>query len=400
MSSCLCCPPCYTFWRGAFVAKSFFNKVFVQTSTRGIRVQSALYSKIRKGERISREEGLFLLRNSELLDLADLANVIRFKKNPDPRVTFVVDTNPNYTNICNVDCIFCAFYRHPGEKGEYTYTVDEMIRNFKNAASKGVTTVLLQGGVNPALPFDYYLEMVKRTVAEVPAIYPHFYSTSEILGMVNVSGLSLKEVLTKLWDAGLRSIPGGGAEILSDGVKRKISSKKGTSEDWLRVMREAHALGYKSTATMMYGHLENDEDIITHLESVRKLQDEFNGFTAFVPWSFKPGNTPLEKIIPHYATPTRYLQMIAFSRIYLDNFPHIQASWFSEGKKTGQIALHFGADDFGGTLLEENVHAAANFVNKTNTEECIQLIHESGFDAAQRGTLYDIKRVLPRSKAA
>ncbi len=363
-------------------------------------MQAALYSKIRNGERITKEEGLFLLRNAELLDLADLANEIRFKKNPAPQVTFVVDTNPNYTNICDIDCIFCAFYRHPGDKGEYTYSVEQMIRNFKQSAAKGVTTVLLQGGVNPALPFEYYLEMIRRTIAEVPEIYPHFYSTSEILGMVQVSGLSLQQVLKNLWDAGLRSIPGGGAEILSDRVKKKISNKKGTSEDWLTVMREAHKIGYKSTATMMYGHLETDEDILTHLDSVRALQDEHQGFTAFVPWSFKPGNTPLEKIIPHYATPTRYLQMIAFSRIYLDNFPHIQASWFSERKKTGQIALHFGADDFGGTLLEENVHAAANFVNKTNTDECIQMIHESGFDAAQRGTLYDIKKVYHRSKAA
>ncbi len=363
-------------------------------------MQADLYSKIRNGERITKEEGLFLLRNAELLDLADLANEIRYKKNSGSQVTFVVDTNPNYTNICDVDCIFCAFYRHRGDEGEYTYSVDQMIRNFKQSAAKGVTTVLLQGGVNPALPFEYYLEMIRRTIAEVPEIYPHFYSTSEILGMVHVSGLSLQQVLKNLWDAGLRSIPGGGAEILSDRVKKKISSKKGTSEDWLTVMREAHKIGYKSTATMMYGHLENDEDILTHLDSVRALQDEHQGFTAFVPWSFKPGNTSLEKIIPHYATPTRYLQMIAFSRIYLDNFPHIQASWFSEGKKTGQIALHFGADDFGGTLLEENVHAAANFVNKTNTEECIQMIHESGFDAAQRGTLYDIKRVYQRSKAA
>jgi cyclic dehypoxanthinyl futalosine synthase len=363
-------------------------------------MQAAIHSKIRNGERITKEEGLFLLRNAELLDLADLANELRYKKNPASQVTFVVDTNPNYTNICDVDCIFCAFYRHPGDKGEYTYSVDQMIRNFKQSAAKGVTTVLLQGGVNPALPFEYYLEMIRRTIAEVPEIYPHFYSTSEILGMVHVSELSLQQVLKNLWDAGLRSIPGGGAEILSDRVKKKISNKKGTSEDWLTVMREAHKIGYKSTATMMYGHLETDEDILTHLDSVRALQDEHQGFTAFVPWSFKPGNTPLEKIIPHYATPTRYLQMIAFSRIYLDNFPHIQASWFSEGKKTGQIALHFGADDFGGTLLEENVHAAANFVNKTNTDECIQMIHESGFDAAQRGTLYDIKKVYHRSKAA
>jgi cyclic dehypoxanthinyl futalosine synthase len=355
---------------------------------------------VREGKRIGKEEGLFLLRHAELLDLGDLANEIRFRKHPRPYVTFVIDTNPNYTNVCNIDCIFCAFYRHPGEEGEYTYTVDHMIQKFRESAAKGVTTVLLQGGVNPALPFEYYEELVRRTVREVPEVYPHFFSTSEIIGMAQVSGLSLETVLQRLWDAGLRSIPGGGAEILSDRVKKKISSKKGTSADWLNVMRVAHRKGYRSTATMMYGHLETDEDIVEHLEQVRVLQDETGGFTAFIPWSFKPGNTPLEKIIPHYATPTRYLQMIAFSRIYLDNIDHIQASWFSEGKKTGQIALHFGADDFGGTLLEENVHAAANFVNKTNTEECKQLIKEAGFVPAQRTTLYEILSVEEQDAAA
>jgi cyclic dehypoxanthinyl futalosine synthase len=359
-----------------------------------------IHSKIRGSERITPDEGFFVLQNSELLDLGAMANEIRFKKNPNPWVTWVSDTNPNYTNVCNIDCIFCAFYRHPGEKGEYTHSVDHMIQNFKESASKGVTTVLLQGGVNPALPFEYYLELVERTIKEVPEIYPHFFSTSEIIGMANVSGLSVAEVLRKLWDAGLRSIPGGGAEILSDRVKKKISSRKGTSADWLNVMREAHRIGYKSTATMMYGHLESDEDVVQHLESVRKLQDELGGFTAFVPWSFKPGNTPLEKIIPHYATSTHYLRMIAFARIYLDNVQHVQASWFSEGKKIGQIALHFGADDFGGTLLEENVHAAANFVNKTNIQECKELIWDAGFNPAQRNTLYKILEVDERVAAA
>jgi len=359
-----------------------------------------LYDKVRSGERLTKKEGVFLLRNAELLDLGDAANGVRFRKNPKPWVTFVVDTNPNYTNVCNIDCIFCAFYRHPGQEGEYTYSVEHMIQKFKESAAMGVTTVLLQGGVNPALPFEYYEEMVRRTVSEVPQVHPHFFSTSEIIGMADVGRITVREALERLWKAGLRSIPGGGAEILSDRVKKKISSKKGTSADWLSVMRIAHEIGYKSTVTMMYGHLENDEDIVEHLDQARQLQDETHGFTAFVPWSFKPGNTPLEKVIPHYATPTRYLQMIALSRVYLDNFPHIQASWFSEGKKTGQIALHFGADDFGGTLLEENVHAAANFVNKTNTEECKQLIRESGFIPAQRTTLYEILRVEEREAAA
>jgi len=346
--------------------------------------------KIQVADRLTPEEGLWLLKNGTMLDLAELAETVRYRHNPERKVTFVIDSNPNYTNICNIDCIFCAFYRHEGDSDTYTYTVDQMIERFKAAAKRGVRTVLLQGGVNPAIPFDYYLDMVRRTREEVPSIHPHFFSTSEILGMANVSGLSVPEVLLKLKEAGLNSIPGGGAEILSDKVKRKISSKKGTSADWLNVMREAHKLGYKSTATMMYGHLEKDEDIIEHLAVIRDLQDEYHGFTAFVPWSFKPGNTPLEKIIPTYATGTRYLQMIAIARIFLDNFPHVQASWFSEGKKIGQIALSFGADDFGGVLEEENVHASANFVHATSVKEMVDLIRSAGYTPAERTTLYDI----------
>ncbi|MDI6803298.1 MAG: cyclic dehypoxanthinyl futalosine synthase [Bacteroidota bacterium] len=349
--------------------------------------------KIQNNERITSEEGLELLQKAPLLDLGELASAVRFRKNPKPQVTFVVDTNPNYTNICTVDCIFCAFYRHPGEEGEYTLSIDHLIQQFKESAEKGVTTVLLQGGVNPKLPFDYYLELVRRTKREVPQIYPHFFSVSEIVGMSEVSDLPTSEVLKQLWDAGMRSLPGGGAEILSDRVKKKISNKKETADQWIDVMRQAHKIGYKSTATMMYGHIETDEEIIEHLERVRSLQDEISGFTAFIPWSFKPGNTPLEKIIPHYASPTRYLQVLALSRIYLDNFPHIQSSWFSEGKKIGQISLHFGADDFGGTLLEENVHAAANFVNKSNTEEVVDIIRQAGFIPAQRTTLYEIVKI-------
>ncbi len=359
-----------------------------------------LCAKACAGERISPEEGLELLAHAELLDLGAAASEIRFRKNPEPRVTFHVDTNPNYTNVCNVDCIFCAFYRHPGDEGAYTHTVDAMIAKFRESAARGVRTILLQGGVNPALPFSYYLELVERTVREVPGVTPHFFSTSEILGMARVAGLTVPEVLRRLWEAGLRTIPGGGAEILSDRVKKKISHLKGSSADWIGVMREAHRIGYKTTATMMYGHLETASDIIEHLEIVRRLQDETGGFTAFIPWSFKPGNTPLEKIIPEYATPVRYLQMIALSRIYLDNVPHIQASWFSEGKKTGQIALHFGADDFGGTLQEENVHAAARYVNRTSTEECIQMIHDAGFEAAERNTVYDILGTFGSAPAA
>ena len=357
---------------------------------------TAIQAKVIKGERISRAEGLKLFREADLLDLAEMANLVRFRRNPSPCVTFVVDSNPNYTNICENDCAFCAFYRHGDAKDAYTATVSGMIRNFQAAAGQGVTTILLQGGVNAQLPFDYFLEMVARTVAEVPSVHPHFYSAPEIIGMSRLSGLSVHDVLQQLWDVGLRTLPGGGAEVLSDRVKKKISPRKGNTADWLAVMRAAHRIGYKSTATMMYGHLEREEDILAHLESIRHLQDEYGGFTAFVPWSFKPDNSPLGKAIPHRATPTSYLRIIALARIYLDNFPHVQSSWFSEGKKIGQIALYFGADDFGGTLLEENVHAAANYLSQTSTGECINMIHAAGFDAAERNTFYEIRKKFPR----
>lgn len=352
-----------------------------------------IYKKVIDLERITIDEALYLLQKTPILEIGELGSIVRNYKNPQPYVTFVIDTNPNYTNICNIDCIFCAFYRHPGEKGAYTLSVDELLQKFKEAAKNGVTTILLQGGVNPDLPLDYYLELVSRTRSEVPQIHPHFFSVSEIVGMAEVAKLTIEQVLQKLWEAGLRTIPGGGAEILSNRIKQKISHKKETADLWLEVMRRAHYIGFRTTATMMYGHLEKDEDIITHLNSLRSLQDETKGFTAFIPWSFKPGNTPLEKVIPHYVSSTRYLQIISLSRIFLDNFDHIQASWFSEGKKIGQVALHFGADDFGGTLLEENVHAAANFKNTTNTNEVINLIRQAGFIPAQRSTLYEILKI-------
>ncbi len=350
--------------------------------------------KVLAGERVDRDDGLFLLSEASLLDLGQLAMEVRRKRHPEPIVTFVIDTNPNYTNVCNVDCTFCAFYRSPGHDEAYTHSVEEMLERIGRSAEKGVTTVLMQGGVNPALPFDYYLELIRAVRKRYPQVTPHFWSAAEIEGMVAVSGLSLQEVLGALKDAGQTTIPGGGAEILSERVRKKISHKKNVAESWLDVHREAHALGFRSTATMMYGHVETPEDVVEHFEVIRLLQDEHGGFTAFVPWSFKPGNTPLVKKIPRHAGPNSYLRMLAASRIYLDNFDHIQASWFSEGKKTGQVALHWGADDFGGTLFEENVHAATGFVNKTSTDEVKTLIREAGFRPAQRTTLYEILEIF------
>ncbi len=356
------------------------------TSTERIR------EKVGSGERLDRADALWLLEGAALLEVGELANHVRFRRHPAPEVTFVVDTNPNYTNVCEVDCTFCAFYRAPGHEEAYTRSVPEMLDSIGRAVEKGATTVLLQGGVNESLPLEYYVDLVRGAKERFPDVTPHFWSAVEIEGMAKVSGLSIREVLQALQEAGQDTLPGGGAEILADRIRRKISHKKGGAAHWLDVHREAHALGWRSTATMMYGHVETSEDVVEHLMHIRDLQDEHGGFTAFVPWSFKPGNTPLVKKIPQYAGPNDYLRILAASRLVLDNFDHIQASWFSEGKKAGQVGLHWGADDFGGTLLEENVHACTGFVNKTSFDEVRILIREAGFEPVQRDTRYNVLR--------
>jgi cyclic dehypoxanthinyl futalosine synthase len=350
-------------------------------------------AKIARGERLDRKDGHWLLTEAPLLELGALANDVRVRRHPEKRVTFVIDSNPNYTNVCITDCQFCAFYRKPGHPEAWTLTVDEVLAKVESAARNGATTVLLQGGHNPELPLDYYLTIVRETLRRFPQVTPHFFTASEIQTVATVTGLAMTDVLDRLKEAGQRTLPGGGAEVLSTRVRKRIEPKKGGPEAWLEVHREAHRRGFKSTATMMYGHVEEAEDVLDHFDAIRALQDEFGGFTAFVPWSFKPNNTLLEKWIKQHKGPNAYLRMLAASRLYLDNFPHVQASWFSEGKKAGQIALHFGADDWGGTLFEENVHKAAEYVNTITVEEIVTLIREAGFTPAQRNTEYDILRV-------
>ena len=358
-----------------------------------LAVLASIREKALNGKRLGRDEGRWLLTEAPLLELGALANEVRFARIPDKVVTFVIDSNPNYTNVCVTDCQFCAFYRKPGDPEAYTLTVEEVLAKVAFAAAKGATTILLQGGHNPALPLDYYTSLVRETRRRFPAVTPHFFTASEIQTIAQVSRLTVGGVLDRLSEAGQRTLPGGGAEVLSERVRQRIAPKKGGPSAWLEVHREAHRRGFKSTATMMYGHVETPEDILDHFASIRELQDEHGGFTAFVPWSFKPGNTLLEKWIKTYKGPNAYLRMLATSRLYLDNFPHVQASWFSEGKRAGQIALHWGADDFGGTLFEENVHAAADYVNKTTVDEIVTLIREAGFTPVQRTTAYEILKV-------
>jgi cyclic dehypoxanthinyl futalosine synthase len=307
-------------------------------------------------------------------------------------VTFVIDTNPNYTNACVTDCLFCAFYRKPGHDEVYWHSVEDVVKMVGRGVDRGATTALMQGGHNPEIPFPYYTDVVRALKHAYPELCVHLWSPSEIHMMSKVAGLSIEEVLQALWDAGQRTMPGGGAEILVERVRKRISPKKPSSQNWLDVMRIAHGIGYRTTATMMYGHAETDEEIVEHLRLLRALQDDTGGFTAFIPWSFKPGNTLLEKKVPESPGPVKYLRIIALARLYLDNFDHIQASWFSEGKKTGQIALHAGGDDFGGTLIEENVLREANHHNRTTTRECVDLIRDAGFRAVQRTTLYEAVR--------
>jgi len=356
-------------------------------------VLTEIRAKVEAGKRLDRADGLWLLTDAPLLDLGSLAQEMRFRMHPERQVSFVIDSNPNYTNVCITDCQFCAFYRKPGDPEAWTLTVEQVLEKVESAAKGGATTVLLQGGHNPALPLDYYLSIVRETRRRFPQITPHFFTASEIMTMAQVSGLSMPEVLTQLKSAGQTTLPGGGAEVLSERVRKRIEPKKGGPQAWLDVHREAHRQGFKSTATMMYGHVETPDDIVDHWDAIRDLQDEHGGFTAFVPWSFKPGNTLLEKWIKTYQGPNAYLRMLAASRLYLDNFVHVQASWFSEGKRAGQVALHWGADDFGGTLFEENVHAAADYVNKTTVDEIVILIREAGFTPVQRTTEYEVIKV-------
>jgi len=355
--------------------------------------------KVHAGERITGEEGLWLMQEAELLDLAPLAEIIRQRHNPNKNVTYVVDTNLNYTNLCDAFCSFCAFYRtDPNDPSAYTYTVEQIMDKIERARKSGVRTVLMQGGLNSELQLDYYVEMVSETKKRFPDVTPHYWSAPEIVRMSEVSELNYEQVFQALYDAGQRSMPGGGSEILSNEVKATVSrfKPKDTVDQWTKVHEAAHKVGLESTATMMYGHVEKDHHIIESLEHIRNVQDlalknkNDGGFTAFIPWSYKKDNTALAKSVDEEAGPNQYLRIIALSRIMLDNVPHIQASWFSEGKKTGQIALRFGADDFGGTLFDENVMLAAGFYNRTTEDEVREMISEAGYSPIQRLTNYDL----------
>lgn len=343
--------------------------------------------------RISKKEATEMLKEASIYELGAKADEIRKKLHPEGIVTFVIDRNINYTNICINKCKFCAFWRPKKHPEAYVLSYDELSQKIEETIQKGGTQILLQGGVNPDLGLDFYIDMLKF-IKKNFKINVHGFSPPEIFFLSQKEGLTVKEVLIKLKEAGLDSIPGGGAEILSDRVRKIQSPNKINSAEWLNVMREAHRLGMKTSATMMFGSVDTEEDILEHLDVIRTLQDETSGFTAFIPWSFQPGNTELKREMPELipAGAVKYLRVLALSRIYLDNFKNIQVSWVTQGIKIAQVGLRFGANDFGSTMLEENVVRAAGVSYRVTMEEIIDAIRSAGFRPAQRDTYYNILR--------
>ena len=321
----------------------------------------------------------------ELLTLGAAADRVRQRLNPGNRVTFVIDRNINYTNICVSGCRFCAFYRPPGSPEGYVLAWDELAAKLQELKDHGGSGVLLQGGLNPELPLDYYLELVQFIRDFGLAV--HGFSPPEIFYMAANNGLSLEEVIRRLREAGLNSIPGGGAEILVDRVRQQISPQKCSTSQWLAVMAAAHRQGLKTSATMMFGHLETRAERLEHLFRIRELQDETGGFTSFIPWTYQPGGTHLTG---QTLGAVEYLKMLAISRLVLDNVPHLQVSWVTQGPKVAQVALKFGADDFGSTMLEENVVAAAGVGFRLTQAEIETLVRQCGYEPRVRDHRYNL----------
>ncbi|KAF0146107.1 MAG: hypothetical protein FD156_475 [Nitrospirae bacterium] len=353
--------------------------------------------------RLTKKQALDLLKKADLLGLGEWADKIRKDLHPEKVVTFVVDRNINYTNICINKCTFCAFWRDKEDKDAYILSKDGLFKKIEETISLGGTQILMQGGLHPDFGIEYYIDLLKNIKSRFD-INIHGFSPPEICYIADKSNLTIKEALNILRAAGLDSIPGGGAEILSDRVREILSPKKIKSSSWLKVMENAHMLGMRTTATMMFGSVEKPEDIIEHLDAIRNLQDKTGGFTAFIPWTFQPGNTELakkrsafsvqrsakknSKLMP--ATAVEYLRVLALSRLYLDNVENIQASWVTQGLKIAEVALRFGANDFGSTMIEENVVASTGISYSVSMEDIIRAIKNAGFRPAQRDTYYNI----------
>ena len=349
---------------------------------------SSIADRVLAGERLSRDEALDIYLHGSTSQLGHLAEVIRARKHTAGLVTYIIDRNVNYTNVCVARCAFCAFYRPVGSSDGYVLGFDELFRKIDETRAVGGVQLLLQGGHNPDLPLDWYEDCFAAVKARYPDFKLHALSPPELIHLSRLSQQPVSMVVRRLVAAGLDSVPGGGAEILVDRVRRKLNcDSKATADEWLSVMREVHLAGLRSTATMMYGSVERPEERVEHLCRLRDLQDETGGFTAFITWSYQPPNTELSGV---EATGVEYLRTLALSRIVLDNFDNLQASWVTQGGKVGQLSLAFGANDMGSVMIEENVVRAAGAEYCMDEAEIVRNIEDAGFIPKRRNMVYDV----------
>jgi dehypoxanthine futalosine cyclase len=351
------------------------------------REVQAVVRALARGERLSAGQAMTLYADADLHTLGELAHAARLARHPGPVVTYVVDRNINYSNVCVCACKFCAYYRQPGAPDAFVLTPQELAAKIEETLALGGTQILMQGGHHPDLPLGFYEDMLREIKSRF-AIHIHAFSPPEIVHFAQISGLSTAAVIARLKAAGLDSIPGGGAEILVDRVRREVSPNKCPAGQWLAVMAEAHGQGLKTTATMMLGHRETASERIRHLLAVRELQDETGGFTAFIPWTFAPANTALAGIRPE--TSVNYLRLLAVARLVLDNVDNLQVSWVTMGPEVAQLALFFGANDFGSTMIEENVVAAAGVRHRLSVGDVRRVIADAGFVPRQRTMDYTL----------
>jgi cyclic dehypoxanthinyl futalosine synthase len=336
---------------------------------------------------MTRQEALDLFRSPDLIGIGMAADALRRKLHPEGVVTYIIDRNINYTNFCTEYCTFCAFYRPMGHAEGYVLPKEVIFQKIQETIDLGGTGVLMQGGLHPDLKIEWYEDLL-RSIKQRFNIHLHCFSSPEILNIAEVSGLTLRDTIIRLRDAGLDSIPGGGAEILDDAVRRRISRLKCSTQEWVDVHLIAHRLGIRTTATMMFGCGETLEERLNHLEVVRRIQEETGGFTAFIPWTFQRAHTSLGHSVKDEATAVEYLKTLAISRLYLRGVENVQCSWVTQGLKTCQIGLRFGGNDVGSIMIEENVVSAAGTHHRASEEELRRIIRDAGFVPKQRDTLY------------
>ena len=337
---------------------------------------------------MTRQEATDLFRSDDLIGIGMAADAVRRKLHPHGIVSYIIDRNINYTNFCTEYCSFCAFYRPMGHAEGYIHSHDVIFQKIQETLDLGGTGILMQGGLHPDLKIEWYEDLLRAIKDRFPQIWCHCFSAPEIVNIAKVSDLNIRDTIARLRDAGLDSVPGGGAEILDNDVRRRISRLKSSTDDWVEVHRTSHALGLRTTATMMFGCGETVEQRMNHFDLVRQIQEDTGGFTAFIPWSFQRENTSLGRFIKEEATGVEYLKTLAISRLYLDNILNIQSSWVTPGLKTCQVGLRFGGNDVGSIMIEENVVSAAGAHHRATEEELRRLIRDAGFIPKQRDTLY------------